>query len=49
MDLIQSISVLKGKNMIDIFGKDARNGVVTITFKDLDMLSKELQNKFRQD
>lgn len=48
-DWIKSISVLKGEDMIDIYGKEARNGVLIITFKDFNALSKELQNKFMED
>ena len=47
-DWIQSISIQKGKNMIDIYGKDARNGVVIITFRDFKIIPRELQDKFRE-
>ena len=43
---IESISVLKANEATDKYGDKGRNGVVIITFKDFDLLSKELQIKF---
>jgi hypothetical protein len=43
---IESISVLKGEEAKNKYGEGAKHGVVIITFKDFDMISKELQKKF---
>lgn len=42
---IESISVLKGNEAKDKYGDKGQNGVVIITFKDFNLLSKELQTK----
>jgi hypothetical protein len=43
---IQSISILKGEEAKNKYGDRAQHGVVIITFKDFNMISKELQKKF---
>lgn len=43
---IESISLLKGNEAKEKYGDKGQNGVVIITFKDLNLLSKELQRKF---
>jgi hypothetical protein len=43
---IQSISILKGEEAKNNYGNRAQHGVVIVTFKDFDMISKELQKKF---
>lgn len=43
---IESIQILKGREAKDKYGDKGQNGVVIITFKDFNLLSKELQAKF---
>lgn len=40
---INSVSVLKGEDAIEKYGEKGTNGVVIITIKNFDLLSKELQ------
>lgn len=43
---IESVSVLKGDEAKNKFGDKGQSGVVIITVKNFDLLSKELQAKF---
>ena len=45
---IESISVLKGQAAIDRYGEKGRNGIVTITFKGLNVLPPHTQEKMTE-
>ncbi|MBL7875660.1 MAG: hypothetical protein JNL53_08345 [Cyclobacteriaceae bacterium] len=43
---IESLSVLKGNDAMIKYGAKGHSGVIIITFKNFDMISKDLQIKF---
>jgi hypothetical protein len=45
---ISSINVRKDHQAIEEFGEEAKGGVIVITFKDFNTLSKELQDAFNE-
>ena len=47
-DWISSIQVLKGDQAIKKYGEKSTDGVVEITFKELKILSNEIQNLFKE-
>ena len=45
---ISTIEVWKDQKAIELYGEEAKGGVIVITFKDLTGLSKELQDRFNE-
>ena len=45
-DWVSTVEVWKDQKAVDLYGEDAKGGVIAITFKDINVLSKEFQDLF---